>query len=101
MQSQISARQVWFADDATTAGKLATLRRWWQLTTNTGSDFGYYSNARKTHLLLKPEFVDEANRLFERTNIQISTDGQRHLGAALGTRVCRSLCFAENKEMDK
>ena len=34
------ARQVWFADDATAAGKLATLRRWWQLITTTGSDFG-------------------------------------------------------------
>ena len=31
-----NAKQVWFADDATAAGRLATLRQWWQLVTTIG-----------------------------------------------------------------
>ena len=81
-----NARQVWFADDATAAGKLVTLRQWWQLVTTTGPEFGYHPNASKTHLVVKPELVNEAKRIFENTNVQISTDGQRHLGAAIGTQ---------------
>ena len=49
-------------------------------------DFGYYPNANKTHLIVKPELVNEAKRIFENTDVQISTSGQRHLGAAIGTQ---------------
>ena len=80
-----SARQVWFADDATAAGRLATLHQWWQLVTMIGPDYGYYPNASKTHLVVKPELVNEAKRMFKNTDVQISTNGQRHLGAAIGT----------------
>ena len=75
------ARQVWFADDANTAGKLATLLQW-RLVTTTGSRFGSYPNARKSHLIVKPELA--AKKMFENTNVQISTNGLRHLGAAIG-----------------
>ena len=80
-----NARQVWFADDATAAGRLATLHQWWQHVTTIGPDFGYYPNASKTHLVVKPELVSEAKKMFENTEVQISTNGQRHLGAAIGT----------------
>ena len=50
-----------------------------------GPDFGYYPNASKTHLVVKPELVNKANRMFKNTDVQISTNGQRHLGAAIGT----------------
>ena len=33
----------------------------------------------------KPEFAREATKIFDNTDVQISTDGQRHLGAAMGT----------------
>ena len=80
-----NARQVWFADDATAAGRLATLHQWWQHVTTIGPDFGYYPNASKTHLVVKPELVSKAKKMFENTEVQISTNGQRHLGAAIGT----------------
>ena len=37
-----NARQdlVWFADDATAAGRLVTLHQWWQHVTTIGPDFG-------------------------------------------------------------
>ena len=34
---------------------------------------------------MKPELVNEARRMFENTDVQISTNGQRHLGVAVGT----------------
>ena len=58
-----NARQVWFADDATAAGKLVTLGRWWQLVTITGPEFGYHPNASNTHLVFNPELVNEARRI--------------------------------------
>lgn len=33
--------QVWYADDATTVGKLAKLRRWWDEIASHGPCFGY------------------------------------------------------------
>ena len=80
-----NAKQVWLADDATAAGRLVTLHQWWQLITTIGPDFGYNPNASKTHLVVKPELASEAKRVFENTDVQISTNGQRHLGAAIGT----------------
>ena len=52
-----------------------------------GPDFEYYPNASKTHLVVvKPELVNKAKRMFKNTDVQISTNGQRHLGAAMGTQ---------------
>ena len=42
-----NARQVWFADDATAAGRLTTHHQWWQHTTMIGPDFWYYTNGRR------------------------------------------------------
>ena len=85
IDAEPNARQVWFADDATAAGRLATLHQWWHHVTTIGPDFGYYPNASKTHLVAKPELVSKAKKMFENTEVQISTNGQRHLGAAIGT----------------
>ena len=37
-------------------------------------------------MVVKPELIEEAKQIFENTDVQISTNGQRHLGAAIGTR---------------
>ena len=36
--------------------------------------------------MVKPDQFNSAQKLFNGTNIQISCEGQRHLGAAIGTR---------------
>ena len=43
--------------------------------------YGYFPNA----LLVKPDQLNSAQTLFSDTNIQISCEGQCHLGAAIGT----------------
>ena len=60
-----------FADDATAAGNL---RQFFSGVTTTGPEFGYYPNARKSHLIVKPELADEVKKMFKNTNVQISTN---------------------------
>jgi len=39
---------------------------------------------QKAYLIIKPELFESAGSIFEGTNIQITCQGERHLGAALG-----------------
>jgi hypothetical protein len=78
--------QVWLADDATGAGSLQNLKSWWQLVTKEGQKYGYFVKPSKTWLILKhPQHLQDAEALFTDTPIKITTEGKRHLGAALGT----------------
>ena len=40
-----------------------------------GPEIGYHPNAIKTHLVVKLELLDEETKLFENTNVQITTQG--------------------------
>ena len=79
-------KQVWLADDATGAGKLANLKKWWTALTELGYKYGYYVNASKSWIILKnEETLKRAEHLFMDTGIKFTTEGKRHLGAALGS----------------
>ena len=77
--------EAWFADDATGAGRLTHLRTWWDRLNAEGPKYGYFPNGAKTWLVVKEKEYDEAARIFQTTNVQITTEGRRLLGAALGT----------------
>jgi len=79
-------KQVWFADDASAGGQLHQLKHWWDKMEEIGPDFGYYANATKSWLIVKEEHTARAAELFQGTDVQITNEGQRHLGAALGSR---------------
>jgi len=49
-----------------------------------GLIYGYFPNAAKTCLTVKPDQFDSAQTLFNGTNIEISCEGQHHLGATIG-----------------
>ncbi len=74
-----AVRQVWFADDATGVASCSQLRVW-------RKGFGYHPNASKTHLVVKAQYLEKATQLFAGTNVNITTQGKRHLGAAIGNR---------------
>ncbi len=78
--------QAWFADDGTATGKLKALRDYWDYLCEVGPLYGYYPNAQKSVLIVK-DIADEpkANLLFNGTNVTIDSDGQRHLGAVIGS----------------
>ena len=79
-----SAKQCWYADDATGAGALTDIRKWWDELLAAGPALGYYPNAKKCWLVVKSEKLKEANDVFAGTGINITTEGCKHLGAALG-----------------
>ena len=79
---------VWFTDDATGGGPLLALRSWWENLNKVGPSYGYYPNGSKTWLIVKLEEYGNATNVFSGTNVQISIQGKRHLGAALGSRSC-------------
>ena len=80
------AKQCWYADDASGSGSLEAIKHWWDELTEAGPNLGYYPNATKCWLITKPEKVEGAGAIFEGTAINISTQGQCHLGAAMGSR---------------
>ena len=79
------SKQAWFADDAASGGCLESLRDWWDALVEKGPAFGYYPNAIKTFLVVKSDRRERAVNVFEGTAVQITTEGRRYLGGALGT----------------
>ena len=73
-----------FADDAVGTGKIRNLRTSWDAICEVGPHFGYHINASKSWIIVKPHLQEEAEQVFMGTGIKITTEGKRHLGAALG-----------------
>ena len=78
-------KHVAYADDLTGAGKIDKLKAWWDLIEIHGPEVGYQPNARKSFLIVKPEYYERAVHLFSDSDVVIAPEGQRHLGAAIGT----------------
>ena len=81
-----NVKQVWYADDATGAGTCADLRVFWDGIQAHGAGYGYHPNASKTVLVVKAEHKEKAMESFAGTGINITSEGKRHLGAAIGSR---------------
>ena len=60
--------------------------------------YGYFPNAAKTWLIVKPERLDEAKQQFAGTGVSITVEGKRHLGAALGSRAFTEVYITEKVE---
>ena len=61
--------QARFADDSACWGKLRELRTWWDSLLRFGQAFGYFPNAVKTWLVVKPEEIENAVKEFEGTGV--------------------------------
>ena len=78
-------KQVWLADDATAAGDLHSLLLFFNRLIIEGAKYGYYVNPGKSWLILKNATdLNKANDVFHDLKIQITTEGQRLLGAVIG-----------------
>ena len=78
-------KQVAYADDLSGAGKISDLKMWWTRVNEAGPEIGYFPNANKSVLIVKPEHYDHANEIFRDSGVIVTRDGQRHLGAVIGT----------------
>ena len=84
IQKLKGTQQVWFADDAAAGGSLENLKEWWSRLLKLGPTYGYHPNPAKTWLVVKEEHVDQAETLFGNSGVNVTSSGQKHLGAALG-----------------
>ena len=87
--SSIDCKQLWYADDSAASGYLTHLKEWWDGLLLCGPGLGYFPNAKKTWLVVKPQHLEEAKRIFDGTGVQITKEGQHYLGAAIGTDDCK------------
>lgn len=90
LQSKISyettrVKQVAYADDLTGAGEIANLKKWWDEILVWGPKVGYNPNAIKSVLIVKADQYDRALEIFRDSGVVITKEGQRHLGAVIGT----------------
>ena len=72
---------MWFADDATAGAQLTQLREWRDQLQLIGPNYG-----SKTWLIVKEDRLEAATAIFQGTEVNITTQGKTHLGAALDTR---------------
>ncbi len=79
-------KQAWYADDSSSGVKLLEMRKWWDVLNTAGPKFGYFPKPSKTILILKDaSLTEQAREIFANTGIKITVDGERHLGAVIGS----------------
>ena len=83
-QDSPDVKQIWYADDATSAGKLPDLRKWWEMLLTIGSSFGYFVNPSETWLVTKDGHIGLASEIFDDTSVNITTQGRPVLGWPVG-----------------
>ena len=77
--------QAWYADDSSSAGELREMKCWWDTLCASGPKYGYYPLATKTILIVKEEHKHKAMEIFGSTGVTITTEGERHMGAVIGS----------------
>ena len=100
LQSKISqnntrAKHIAYADDLVGLGKLQEIKNLWDEICKHGPPLGYNPNAKKSCLIVKEEKKDQAMEIFKDTGIMITTEGQKHLRAVIGSPEFKST-FTKN-----
>ena len=88
-------KQVWYADDSSSAGELSAMKKWWDLLCEIGPKYGYFPLARKTILIVKEKHQAKAEEIFKNTGVKISINGERHMGAVIGSQEFKEIYVAE------
>ena len=61
------------------------LRSWWDSVVTYGPFLGYYAKPDKSWLIVKEQYYEQAQIIFADTQINITKDGRKQLGACIGT----------------
>ena len=75
-------KQVYYADDAASAGKLNGIAEWWEQLKEQGPAYGYFPKPSKSWLIVKPKYYEKAKQLFP--DVNITDKGHRYLGSYIG-----------------
>ena len=95
-----SVSQKWHADDGTAAGTIEKLLLFFKQLNKIGEGFGYFVNAPKCQLIVKPHTIEKAKHIFNNTNVQI-VDGARVLGSVIGSEAACQKFVQEQSETTK
>ena len=60
------------------------LVEWLSSLTENGPKYGYYPEPSKSYLVVHPNFVEKAHKLFDRFGIRV-VEGRRYLGGFIGS----------------
>ena len=80
------SKEVVFADDQTIAGNIKEIEQYRELLLQVDPKYGYYPKPSKSHLIVKEEHLDKTKFIFKGSEAEIAKIGQRHLGAAVGSK---------------
>ena len=80
-----SANVMAYANDFSASRNLQDLRRWRNVLTEIGPKFGYYSEATKTWLVVKPCASEKVESVFFGSKIKITMKVRRYLRGSVGT----------------
>ena len=72
------------------------MKKWWDVLCSLGPKYGYNPLPKKTILIVKPEFKLQAEEIFKDTKVRITTEGERHMGAVIGSHEFRET-YVSNK----
>ena len=73
------------------AGKLLETRKWWDVLCQAGPEYGYHPLASETVLIVKPQHQEMAEEVFGCSGVEVTTDGQRHMGVVIGNEEFKEL----------
>lgn len=73
-----------YAYDLSSAEKLNGSLRWWHGLVSLGPKMRYYLKPTKTWLITNPVRYESTKLVFQDTNINVTSDEKRHLGAVIG-----------------
>ena len=87
-------KQPWYADDSSAGGQLTEMKTWWDQLCIVGPKYGYNPQASKTILIVKERFEGKAKAIFGKSWMEISTRGERHMGAVVGSKRFKDCCVS-------
>ena len=83
--NELRNKEVAFADDFTVAGKLSSIKNYWNQPTSIVPKYGYFPKASKSYVIVKEDQLPSAITLFDNSNVNITVEGKRLLGAIVGS----------------
>ena len=85
MQDNDHTKTAAYADELTVVGPIDQIRIWWNTLRRLGPKFGNFPEGSKSWIIVRENAKERAQTIFDNTKIKITTDGQKHLGAVIGT----------------
>ena len=85
LRASSCVKQCRFADDASRAGAKTEIKKWWDIFSTLGPDFGYFLDNKKCWIIAKPAEEESVREAFKETSINLTKQGHKHLGAVINS----------------